>query len=46
MTNTQRTLPGDEDPSHIKTHDMYKRIMTVAELLKNSPYAAKGIGWN
>jgi len=38
MTNAQRTLPGNEDPSHIKTHDMYKRIMTVAELLKKSAH--------
>jgi hypothetical protein len=38
MTNAQATLPGDEGSNRIKTHEMYKRLMTVAELLKKSTH--------
>lgn len=36
MTNVQGTTPNDESSSHIPARDMYKRLITVAELLKKS----------
>ena len=36
MITLSETLPDAESPSRIKTHEMYKRLMTVAELLKKS----------
>lgn len=38
MTTIQEKLPGDENLSRVKTHEMYKRLMAVAELLKKSAH--------
>jgi hypothetical protein len=38
MTTIPETLPDDEGLSQVKTHEMYKRIMAVAELLKKSAH--------
>jgi hypothetical protein len=38
MTNIPETLPGDEGLSQVKTREMYKRLMAVAELLKKSAH--------
>ena len=38
MTAIQETLPDDESSSRVKTHEMYKRLMAVAELLKKSAH--------
>ncbi len=36
MITLSETLPDAESTSRIKTHEMYKRLMAVAELLKKS----------
>lgn len=36
MITLSETLPDAESASRIKTHEMYKRLMAVAELLKKS----------
>lgn len=38
MTNVQTTTHHDEDSSHIEVRDMYRRLVTVAELLKKSTH--------
>lgn len=38
MTIIREALPNNEHSSRIKTHEMYKRLMTVAELLKKSAH--------
>lgn len=43
MTTIQETLPGDEGLSRVKTHEMYRRLMAVAELLKKSAHQQNDI---
>lgn len=38
MTTKQEKLPIDEGLSRVKTHEMYRRLMAVAELLKKSSH--------
>jgi hypothetical protein len=38
MTTKQEKLPVDEGLSRVKTHEMYRRLMAVAELLKKSSH--------
>lgn len=42
MTNVQTTTHSDEDSNHIAAREMYRRLITVAELLKKSPHEHTG----
>lgn len=42
MTNVQTTTHNDEDSNHISAREMYRRLMTVAELLKKSTHEHTG----
>lgn len=38
MTRVKEAVSNDKGSNHIQARDMYRRLMTVAELLKKSPH--------
>lgn len=42
MTTMQTTAHKDEDLNHLAAREMYRRLMTVAELLKKSTHEHPG----